>query len=681
MTLPPGTRLDSYEILAPIGAGGMGEVYRAHDARLARDVAIKILPEAVAADPDRLARFEREAKTLASLNHPGIVTLYSIEESAGVRFLAMELIEGQALDALIPASGLPLARLFEIAVPLADALAAAHGKGIVHRDLKPANVMVDAGGRVKVLDFGLAKAAPAAASGASMTRLSTEVGLVVGTVPYMSPEQIEGRVVDPRGDVFSFGVVLYEMAAGQRPFDADSSPALMSAILRDQPVPLADRRADLPEHLGRIVRRCLEKVPANRYPSMRDVHRELRDLQHEASSGIARKPASGAGHAPRQSFRIAVLPFKGPAGDDQVEALAEGLVEDVTAGLLKFPHLVVSKDPAIARYHLEGSIRKSGPTVRVKVQLVDVESGGAPMWAETYSRDLSSADLFAIQDEVTDRVVATVADVHGVLVRSMTHALRETSLDALTAHELLLRYWSYQGNPKPDEHARLRAALEAMAAREPNNAEVHAARSWLYSHEDTHMFNRRPDPRDRARAAAQRATELDPLGQHGWQALALAHFFDRDREGVLQALERTLALNPRNANAIAGMGFLLAHMGEHERGYALVRRAMELNPQHPGWYHFVEVDYHFLRGEFSEALAAIKRINMPEMVWLHVLTASVCVNLGRLDEARAAVRLAEQMLPALGNEADVAAARSRWFWSPEFQAPFHEAYLKARALL
>lgn len=591
MTLPPGTRLESYEILAPIGAGGMGEVYRAHDARLARDVAIKILPEAVAADPDRLARFEREAKTLASLNHPGIVTLYSIEESAGVRFLAMELIEGQALDALIPASGLPLARLFEIAVPLADALAAAHGKGIVHRDLKPANVMVDACGRVKVLDFGLAKAAPTAATGASMTRLSTEAGLVVGTVPYMSPEQIEGRAVDPRGDVFSFGVVLYEMAAGQRPFDADSSPALMSAILRDQPVPLADRRADLPEHLARIVRRCLEKAPADRYHSMQDVHRELRDLQKEASSGIARTPASGAGHAPRQSFRIAVLPFKGPPGDAEVEALAEGLVEDVTAGLLRFPHLFVSKDPASARYHLEGSIRKSGPTVRVKVQLVDVESGGAPMWAETYSRDLSSADLFAIQDEVTDRVVATVADVYGVLARSMTHALRETSLDALTAHELLLRYWSYQGNPKPDEHARLRTALEAMSAREPHNAEVLAARSWLYSHEDTHMFNRLSDPRDRARAAARRATELEPLGQHGWQALAMAHFFDRDREGFLQALERTLALNPRNTNAIAGMGFLLAHMGEHERGYALVRRAMELNPQHPSWYHFVEVDY------------------------------------------------------------------------------------------
>jgi len=303
------------------------------------------------------------------------------------------------------------------------------------------------------------------------------------------------------------------------------------------------------------------------------------------------------------------------------------------------------------------------------------------MWAETYSRDLSSADLFAIQDEVTDRVVATVADVHGVLARSMTHALRETSLDALTAHELLLRYWSYQGNPKRDEHARLRTALEAMSAREPHNAEVLAARSWLYSHEETHMFNRLSDPRDRARAAARRATELEPLGQHGWQALAMAHFFDRDREGFLQALERTLALNPRNTNAIAGMGFLLAHMGEHERGYALVRRAMELNPQHPSWYHFVEVDYHFLRGEFPEALAAIKRINMPDMVWLHVLTASVCANLGRLDEARAAVRLAEQMLPALGSEADVATARARWFWSPEFQAPFHEAYLKARALL
>ena len=255
MSLTAGTRLGPYEILSPLGAGGMGEVYRARDTKLQRDVAVKVLPESVSADPERLARFEREARSLAAVNHPNIVTIYAVEEAGGVRLLAMELVAGRTLDLLIPTAGLPLPRFFEIAVPLADALSAAHERGIIHRDLKPGNVMVTDEGRVKVLDFGLAKL-DAPVSDPNLTDLPTESrvaitgqGEVFGTVAYMSPEQARGGRIDARSDVFSLGIVLYEMLTGDRPFTGASSVDMISSILRDQPSPVTEIRSDLPPHI------------------------------------------------------------------------------------------------------------------------------------------------------------------------------------------------------------------------------------------------------------------------------------------------------------------------------------------------------------------------------------------------------------------------------------------------
>jgi serine/threonine protein kinase len=235
MTLAAGTKVGPYEIQSPLGAGGMGEVYRATDTKLGRDVALKVLPAEMAHDPERLGRFRREAKVLAQLDHPNIVTSYSVEESDGVHFLTMQLVEGQPLDRLIPQGGLPVEQIIEIAGALGDALAAAHEKGIVHRDLNPANVMVSNEGRVKVLDFGLAKDVRAASSGdATMTSDSrTQVGVVMGTPAYMSPEQTSGRPLDHRTDIFSMGVLLHEMATGRRSFEGNSSAELVSAILRD----------------------------------------------------------------------------------------------------------------------------------------------------------------------------------------------------------------------------------------------------------------------------------------------------------------------------------------------------------------------------------------------------------------------------------------------------------------
>ena len=298
MTLEPGARLGPYDIRAAIGAGGMGEVYLAHDPRLGRDVAIKVLPAGVAGDPERRARFEREAKAVAALNHPNIVTIFAVEEAAGVPFFSMEYVEGRTLAEVIPPRGLPTRELLRIAIPLTDAVGAAHQRGILHRDLKPANVMMTADGRVKVLDFGLAKLWEALtqpdATGpptAVPTHEPTGEGRILGTVAYMSPEQAEGKALDQRSDVFSLGIMLYEMATGQRPFKGDTSMSVISAILKDTPASVTDVRPELPRDLGRIVKHALSKDPEHRYQTAKDLRNDLETLKEDLDSGEAR-PAS-----------------------------------------------------------------------------------------------------------------------------------------------------------------------------------------------------------------------------------------------------------------------------------------------------------------------------------------------------------------------------------------------------
>jgi serine/threonine protein kinase len=290
-----GKTLSHYRIVSTLGVGGMGEVYRAEDTKLGRRVALKILPKAMADDPERLERFQREAKVVASINHPNIVTLYSVEEDEGLQFLTMELVEGEDLEISLPEDGFPLAKIFDITIPLADALVAAHEKGVVHRDLKPANVMVTKDHRVKVLDFGLAKLgleSPVPLGDEDETALAptsstlTGDGTIMGTAPYMAPEQLEGLPVDHRADLFSFGVLVYEMATGRRPFEGTSSIATASSILRDTPPPITEIKANLPRHFARIIETCLEKDPEQRYQSAKDLRNALQALRRETESGI-----------------------------------------------------------------------------------------------------------------------------------------------------------------------------------------------------------------------------------------------------------------------------------------------------------------------------------------------------------------------------------------------------------
>ena len=303
-----GSQLGHYRIERLLGTGGMGEVYLASDTKLGRQVALKVLAGTLARDPDRLERFEREARAAAALNHPNIVTIHSVEQVDGVPFLTLELVEGQTLGELIPPDGLPLDRVLSLGIPLADAVGAAHQRGITHRDLKPANVMVTTDGRLKVLDFGLAKVKEEAQmpldSGMPTAALTGE-GRIVGTVAYMSPEQAEGKPIDPRSDVFSLGIMLYEMATGKRPFDGDTHMSTLSAIIKDTPKSIAEVRPGLPRELSKIVSRCIAKDVEDRYQSAKDLRNDLRALKNELTSGEI-LPITGSGE--RAAARVVAAP-------------------------------------------------------------------------------------------------------------------------------------------------------------------------------------------------------------------------------------------------------------------------------------------------------------------------------------------------------------------------------------
>jgi serine/threonine protein kinase/tetratricopeptide (TPR) repeat protein len=686
MALTFGTKLGPYEIQSPLGAGGMGEVYRATDTKLGRDIALKVLPAEMAHDPERLARFRREAKALAQLDHPNIVTIYSVEESEGIHFLTMQLVEGQTLDRLIGTGGLPLEQIVEIAGALGDALAAAHEKGIVHRDLKPANVMVSSEGRVKVLDYGLAKDIRATNSSAAMTSDSrTQIGVVMGTPAYMSPEQASGRPLDHRTDIFSLGVLLHEIATGRRPFEGISSAELISAILRDAPPSVTEVRPDLPNDLARIVRRCLEKDPRHRLQTARDVSNEFRDMARQSSQKLAAPKisttrtvvaADSASARADEGFWVAVLPFKYAGSNADLKALAEGLSEEVVTGLSRFSYLRViargstakysseSGDIRVigrelgARYVMEGSIRQAGTKVRIAVQLVDATTG-AHLWADTYERAFTPEDVFALQDDLVPRIVSTVADQYGILPRTISEGLRSKSEDSLTPQEAVLRTFSYFSRLTPDEHAAVRNILERAVREAPDHADSWAMLSMIYRGEFAQGFNAGPKPLDRALAAARRAVDLTDTHALSHYALATVYFFRKEMVAFRVEADRALALNPLDASAKAYLGLLIAAAGEWDRGCQMVESAMQLNPNCPGYFYFARCCNGYRQGRYEEVLEGAARVNMPNYYHVPALRAAALGQLGRREEARQAVH----DLLALRPDFAVAARReyAKWY--------------------
>ncbi|MBV9339388.1 MAG: protein kinase [Acidobacteria bacterium] len=668
----------------------MGEVYRATDTKLGREVALKVLPAEMAQEPERLARFQREARSVAALNHPHIVTLFSVEEADGVHFLTMELVEGQSLDHHIPKGGLSVQRIVEIAGGLAEALAEAHEKGIVHRDLKPANVMVTSESRVKVLDFGLVKEMHSADPGEATQTLAgqTALGVVMGTPAYMSPEQIAGRALDHRTDIFSLGIILYEMASGRRPFEGASSAELASAILRDTPRPLSELRADLPERLCQLIQRCLEKNARDRFPSARDIRSALCGVTAQAPSirTTATAPAShpvveadtGASRA-EQGFWVAVLPFKYSGANTELVALAEGLSEDIVTGLLRFSYLrVIAQSSTLryahqavdvrsvakelgARYVMEGTLRQAGSRLRIAAQLVDASSG-TDLWAEAYDRPFRPEAVFELQDEVVPRIVSTIADTHGILPHSMSEPLRDKNPAQLSPYEAVLRSFAHFQRVNAEEHAAAMAGLERAVQQAPGYADGWAMLSLLYKEEYTHGFNLRPDPLGRAFAAARRAVEGAPSNHLAHHALAATLFFRRELKAFRSAAERAIALNPMDGFTIAYLGFLIAYAGDWERGCALAEQARGLNPHHPGWYWFPSFFDAYRKGDYRGALEVALKVNMPGFWRTNVAFAAVYGQLGEVEAARSAVR---ELLTLKPDFAVVVREELKKWWRPE----------------
>ena len=619
MSLAAGSRLGPYEIVAAIGAGGMGQVYKARDTRLERTVAIKV------GGPQFDARFEREARAIAALSHPHICSLYDI----GPDYLVMEYIEGAPIK-----GPMPVDQALPLALQIAAALAEAHGKGIVHRDLKPGNILLTPAG-VKLLDFGLAKRQPLTAAADATTSLElTEVGSIVGTAAYMSPEQAEGKPVDARSDIFSFGLVLYEMLSGRKAFAGETAISTLVAILHQEPSPL-----DVPPTLARVIDRCLRKSPGERFQSMAEVIAALDDAR------------SGKGTEPVPS--IAVLPFANMSADKENEYFSDGLAEEIINALTQVSGLKVTartsafsfrgKDVKIAdiarelgvAHVLEGSVRKAGSRIRVTAQLIKA-ADGFHVWSERYDRELT--DAFAIQDEIS---TAIVGQLKISLAANQPLVKRTTTNPA--AYEAFLEGRHHWYRFTPSGMARGREYFEKAVAIDPGFAPAYAGLAETY-------FMRAilggVEPRKalpQMAESARKAIELDDTNADAHSMLALFHLlYEYDWQTCEEQFRRALELAPASnhvrfpyaywylrgigrideatkelesileqdplaASNHYGKGVALATQRRYAEAAASARRALEIEPNYLtamiGLASALAYD-----GRFEEAVAAAERL-------------------------------------------------------------------------
>lgn len=637
-----GRLLGHYQVEARLGRGGMGEVYLARDTRLGRKVALKVLPADLAADPDRRARFELEARAVAALNHSNIVTIHSVEEVEGVHFLTMELVEGRTLGELIPDHGFDLDTFLDRAIPLADAVAAAHTQGITHRDLKPDNVMVEAGGRLKVLDFGLAK--PRADGVAPLATMETVTrtgeGVIVGTAAYMSPEQADGKPADPRSDVFSLGIILFEMAAGRRPFAGDSAVSVLSSILKDTPPSLQELRPELPRSLAALVQRCLEKDPDRRPQTALEVRAELELLRqgtrarHRASWKVRHRAAATglvvgtlavatlavlAVVRPwvRRQTTIAVLPFENLSPDPANQYFSDGITEEITSKLARMGRLQVVARAATARYRdarkdpremgrelgvdylLDGSVRRAGERVRITAQLIGVRDG-FQLWADDFEGDMN--DVFRLQEDTALRIADALkvrlspGEQQAVRQRLTTNP---QAFDAYLRGRALLEYFD-----APEKLEAARGHFERALALDPDYPLALAGLSRVEA-----QYHRNLDPSpgrlQRAEELGRRALALQPELAEAHLALAQVH---GNRFEYAQAVERcreAIRLDSSNAYAWDLLSWALAYLQPPDARGAeeAARRAITLQAS------LIGAHYHLgrallLQGRYAEAIDA-----------------------------------------------------------------------------
>jgi serine/threonine-protein kinase len=642
LQLSPGFRLGPYEIQAAVGAGGMGEVYRARDTRLNRTVAIKVLLAALGRAPDVRARFGREARAISALNHPHICTLYDVGQEEGVDYLVMEFLDGEPLNRRIGRQPIPIDELLELGIDIADALEVAHASGILHRDLKPANLFVTSRGQVKILDFGVAKidvtgmGAPAAA-GLAATHLQEElvtgVSQTVGTVAYMSPEQSRGDLVDARSDLFSFGTVLYEMATGHRAFDGPTSAVIFDKILNRAPVSVRELGPGFPVDLERVIGRCLEKSVTARYQRARDVLDDLRAVKRRRDSGSG--PVSAAARAMPS---VAVLAFVDMSPQKDQDYFCEGMAEELINVLTSVPGIRVASRTSAFQFKgkaadiseigarlrvesvLEGSVRKAGNRLRITAQLVNA-SDGYHLWSERYDRE--AEDIFGVQDEIARAIVTKLTEKLGGQA-PVPHVKRPT--EDLDAYHLYLQgryYWARRGGFL----TRAVECFQQAIARDASYAQAYAGLADAYGVLGIYGLITPAEAARQAKPAAARAVALgDALAETHRSMAAYKVSFEWDLAGAEREYRRALELGAKSGELYAIYAYCLAYLQRRDESLAASERARALEPESVLVASYCAVNLMFAR-RYDEALAECERclaldpgFATAEWIRSHVLT-------------------------------------------------------------
>jgi serine/threonine-protein kinase len=687
MPLAPGTRLGPYEVEGPLGEGGMGEVYRARDTRLHRDVAIKVLPAVFASNPERVRRFQQEARAVAALNHPHICQIFDV----GPDYIVLEYVDG------VPLRG-PLSEGEAVyyALQISDALNAAHRRGILHRDLKPSNILITYGAgtaptlangasspretrsepaAVKLLDFGIAKLI---GEGSDVT--GTVEGVVLGTAAYMSPEQAQGKSTDVRSDIFSFGAVLYELVSGRRAFDGMSTAEVLSAVLRDEPRPLSATPA-----LERIVRKCLAKDPAHRYQSVVDVEADLESLRHSplaarprvsrltvaAAAGVVvlllalpigfsvgrswMRPSGAPPASPIQS--LAVLPLENLSGAPAQEYFADGMTDALINELARIAALKVISRTSVMPYKgarkplteiaselgvdgvIEGSVLQEGGQVRISVKLIDGATD-RHVWSDSYQRELRS--VLALQNDVARAVAREIKITLTPGDETRLAAASDVNRDAYDAY---LRGTQFAAQETDEGQRRSIEALERAVELDPGFAPAHARLALMYA---TFYMGGGLEPRryyPKAKAAALRSLEIDDTVADGHVALAMAALhFDWNWTEADRHFRTAIALNPSNAHAHERYGSYLQSLGRFDEALAERQLALDLDPRSP--FRIADVGYPlYFAGRHDEAIRAFRSaLEMDSrFFWPRLWIGQVLITGGGYRDAIAEIERALEM--------------------------------------
>jgi serine/threonine protein kinase/tetratricopeptide (TPR) repeat protein len=685
MTLASGTRLGPYEILAPIGAGGMGEVYRARDKKLDRDVAIKVLPASVATDPGALARFEREAKAVAALSHPNILSIFDFGTHDATSYAVMELLEGETLRERLVAGPIPQKQAVDYALQIAMGLSAAHERGVVHRDLKPENLFVTRDGHLKILDFGLAKKVEAVAPGDETSAPTgsgqTVPGIVMGTVGYMSPEQARGAAVDFRSDQFSFGSILYEMLAGERPFQAETSHQVLAATIEDNPTPIGDANPTVPEPLRWIVQRCLAKAPIERYGSTRDLAHDLRRVLEQrpeptlpVEAVSARRPSrpgkwaaltlalvlvvGGAlylTHRPGVAVRsLAVLPFGNSSPDPNAQYLSDGITDSLISSLSQLPKLQVMAHSTVFSFKgravdprrvgrdlgvgavLTGQMTQRADTLIVTAELVDVRSG-ARLWGERYNRRLS--DIFAVQDEIASEIAENLKlRLTGEERRKLAKRYTENA----EAYQAYLKGRYFAGKYTEEGWKKAFDYFHRAIEIDPTYALAYAGLTvacWDVSNVQKAPREVMPEGRE----AARKAVELDDNLAEAHASLALVEMaYDWDRAAAEREYKKAITLNPGYASAYQWYGWHLALLGRTDEAITEMQKAQQLDPLSAEISAFVGLSLYWSR-QYRPAIDQLQKsleldpnawFTRILLGWAYLQNHQVAEALGQIQRAR-----------------------------------------------